>query len=101
MMIKMKPANIFEFYAPTGGATKIADFKVSTAAPNSFGTNPNVSVTHQIEFPNNKTVEVVGSENKIKWGYWIIGGVFVLGTAAYLIWYYSDAQKKKRRERER
>jgi hypothetical protein len=100
MMMKIKPANIFDFYAPTGGATKIADFKMSNAVPNSIGNNPNISVAHQMEFPTNKTVEVVASENKIKWGYWIFGGIFVLGTTAFLIWYYSEGQKRKRRERE-
>ncbi len=97
MMMKMKPANIFDFYAPTGGATKIADFKVSTSAPNSFGNTPNVSGAKHMEFSTNKSVEVVGSDNKIKWGYWIIGGIIVLGTTAFLIWYYSEEQKRKRR----
>jgi hypothetical protein len=99
MMMKIKPANIFDFYAPTGGATKIADFKMSNAVPNSIGNNPNISVAHQMEFPTNKTVEVVASENKIKWGYWIIGGIIAIGTTAYLVWYFSEEQKEKRRLR--
>ena len=98
-MVKIKPANIFEFFAPTGGVTKIADFKGSTTAHNSFESNPNVSGAKHMEFTTITSERSVGSKNKIKWGYWIIGGIIAIGTTAYLFWYFSEEQKEKRRLR--
>ena len=46
-MIRMKPANIFDFFAPTGGGSKIADFKTRKCSPIAPETPPTVSGTIQ------------------------------------------------------
>jgi hypothetical protein len=100
-MIKLKPANIFDFYAPTGGGSKIADFKASKCPPTAPETAPTFSGTIQIEFSPKVVGEALAPAKKINLGYWIIGGMLVIGTAGYLFWYYSDEQKKKRRDEAR
>ena len=100
-MIRMKPVNIFDFYAPTGGSTKIADFKVSQSPPIALETPPIVSGTYQIESTPNITGEYVVSARKIQWESWVVGGILVLGTTVFLAWYYSDEQKRKRRDEAR
>ena len=100
-MIRMKPANIFDFWAPTGGGSKIADFKARRCSPIAPETPPIVSGTIQIEFSPKVVGEAVAPVKKINWVYWIIGGLLVIGTTGYLFWYYSDEQKKKRRDETR
>ncbi len=100
-MIRMKPANIFDFWAPTRGGSKIADYKGSQSPTITIETPPIVPGTYQIDCTPNMTGEYVVSAKKINLGYWIIGGMLVIGTAGYLFWYYSDEQKKKRRDEAR
>ena len=99
-MIKIKPANIFEFIAPTGGATKIADFKGSPAPTISMESNPIASGTYHIDSAPNGAGEYVLTAKKMNWTNWIVGGIVVLGLTGALVWYYSEEQKKKRRREE-
>ena len=98
-MIKLKPANIFDFYAPTGGGSKIADYKGSQSTTITIETPPIVPGTYQIDCTPDITGEYVVSAKKINWGNWILGGIFLLGATGLIIWYNSDEQKKKRRDR--
>ena len=99
-MIKMKPANMFDFWAPTGGGSKIADYKGSQSPTITIETPPIVPGTYQIDCTPNMTGEYVVSAKKINWGNWLIGGLVIAGLAGGLIWYYNDKQKKKRRDRD-
>ena len=99
-MIKMKPANIFDFWAPTGGGSKIADYKGSQSPKITIETPPIVPGTYQIDCTPNMTGEYVVSAKKINWGNWILGGIFLLGATGLIYWYYSDEQKKKRRDKD-
>ena len=97
-MIKMKPANMFDFWAPTGGGSKIADYKGSQSPTITIETPPIVPGTYQIDCTPNMTGEYVVSAKKINWGNWLLGGLVIAGLAGGLIWYFSDEQKKKRRD---
>ena len=99
-MIKLKPANIFHFWAPTGGGSKIADYKGSQSPKITIETPPIVPGTYQIDCTPNMTGEYVVSAKKINWGNWLIGGLVIAGLAGGLIWYYNDKQKKKRRDKD-
>ena len=97
-MIRTKPSNIFDFYAPTGGAPKIADF--ISKASNSAATNPagqpiiasapttSGSASSSTNIPGNS-----GGDNTWKW---VVGGI-VVGTIVYLI--YDHYQEKKKNEK--
>jgi hypothetical protein len=99
-MIKLKPANIFHFWAPTGGGSKIADYKGNQSPPITIETPPIDSGTYQIDCTPNMTGEYVVSAKKINWGNWILGGIYLLGATGLIIWYHSDEQKKKRRDKD-
>ena len=97
-MIKLKPANIFDFWAPTGGGSKIADYKGSQSPSITIETPPIVPGTYQIDCTPNMTGEYVVSAKKINWGNWILGGILLLGATGLVYFYLSDEQKKKRRD---
>ena len=99
-MIKMKPANMFDFWAPTGGGSKIADYKGSQSPTITIETPPIVPGTYQIDCTPNMTGEYVVSAKKINWGNWILGGIFLLGATGLIYLYLSDEQKKKRRDKD-
>ena len=99
-MIKMKPANMFDFWAPTGGGSKIADYKGSQSPTITIETPPIVPGTYQIDCTPNMTGEYVVSAKKINWGNWLLGGIFLLGATGLIYCYLSDEQKKKRRDRD-
>jgi hypothetical protein len=99
-MIRIKPSNIFDFYAPTGGATKIAEIKGSQSQPFFIENQPIVSGTCKIECTPDMTCEYVVSAKKIKWGHWILGGILVIGSVAIIVWYSKEEQKKKHRGKE-
>lgn len=99
-MIKLKPANIFHFWAPTGGGSKIADYKGSQSPPITIETPPIDSGTYQIDCTPNITGEYVVSAKKINWGNWILGGIFLLGATGLIYCYLSDEQNKKRRDKD-
>ena len=69
-MTKLKPSNIFDYYAPTGKSMKIADFGISKKAipaetiPTSNLVDP--------ELPE-------GSKKNNNWLYVIAGAIFVIG----------------------
>ena len=97
-MIQIKPSNIFDFYAPTGGAAKIADF--ISKASNSAATNPagqpiiasapttSGSASSSTNIPGNS-----GGDNTWKW----VVGLVIAGTIGYLI--YDYYQEKKENEK--
>ena len=97
-MIKMKPANMFDFWAPTGGGSKIADYKGSQSPTITIETPPIVPGTYQIDCTPNMTGEYVVSAKKINWSNLILGGIFLLGATGLIYLYLSDEQKKKRRD---
>jgi len=99
-MIKLKPANIFHFWAPTGGGSKIADYKGSQSPSITLETPPIDSGTYQIDCTPDITGEYVVSAKKVNWGNWILGGIFLLGATGLIIWYNSEEQKKKRRDKD-
>ena len=113
MEMKTKPINIFEFYAPTGGGSKIADAmnvisdakKVNSNSATSNSGNPTISSSVAQPQPKyesasntageiNSTSEASnGKTNNLVW--WILGGVIVGGS----LWlWYRDLQKKKKEE---
>ncbi len=100
-MVRMRPANISDFFAPTGGAAKIADFKASTSLPMVPETTLIASGTYQIECKPNMAGEAGVPSKSIKWEHWVIGGMLVLGTSVFLVWYFSEEQKKKRQDKAR
>ena len=99
-MIKLKPANMFDFWAPTGGGSKIADYKGSQSPTITIETPPIVPGTYQIDCTPNMTGEYVVSAKKINWGNWILGGILLLGATGLIYLYLSDEQKKKRRDKD-
>lgn len=116
-MTKLKQSNIFDFYAPTGGGSKIADFGsgyknaaiTTTAAPSSNGNIGSSLSTDSIPYSSNigifGTVDASPSngpgnapKNDNTWVYWVLGAA-VLGGSIYLIHrhFKNKEQEEKRR----
>lgn len=83
--MKLKPTNVFQFYAPTGNSMKIADFGITkktiptTALVDSNPQSP--------ELPN-------GSKKDNTWIYILAGAVIIIGGICYINY------KKKKDEEE-
>jgi LPXTG-motif cell wall-anchored protein len=84
-MTKLKPSNIFDYFAPTGNSTKIADFGISKKAiPVESIPTSNLVVP---ELPD-------GSKKNNTWLYILAGAALVIG-GIYFINY------KKRKDEEK
>jgi hypothetical protein len=115
MEMKTKPINIFEFYAPTGGGSKIADAmnvisdaakKVNSNSATSNSGNPTIPSSApktglNYESASNSGAGTInnsgreasnGKTNNLGW--WIMGGVIV----GSCLWLYIHSQKKKKEE---
>lgn len=85
-MIKLKPSNIFQYYAPTGSVPKIADF----ALLNNFKTETAAAV-----IATGNSTDLPGIEKKDNiWGYILIGAVIIAGIAI-LVKINRDEEKEK------
>ncbi len=74
-MIKLKPSNIFDFYAPTGNSSKIAD----------HGFVRKEFHKPQITVPNHAIQEIPGKEKKDNTVLYILIGITVtIGLVLYL-----------------
>ena len=73
--MKLKPSNIFDFYAPTGNSMKIADFGIAKK------TVPTATITasnHQgPELPE-------GGKKDNTWLYILAGAVIIIGGICYI-----------------
>ncbi len=74
-MIKLKPTNIFDFYAPTGNSMKIADLGI---AKKTVPTATIAASNHQgPELPE-------GDKKDNTWLYIIAGAVIIVGGICYI-----------------
>ena len=88
-MIKLKPTNIFDYYAPTGNSMKIADFGIAkkTAPIETIA----ASNTQGPELPKN------GKKDNT-WLYILAGAVIIIGGICYIKYKkQKDEEKLKQR----
>lgn len=101
-MDKLKPSNIFDYYAPPGGVPKLADY--AKFIDNSYieTTIPEIKMATSVIVDNltPTLVDMSSSANSTSqskkdntWIYVLIGSVLVLGTF-YLIYYIKEEEKK-------
>ena len=94
-MIQTKPSNIFDFYAPTGGAPKIADFtsKMSNSVSVSSVGQP-IIASAPVPSSNSSSAANIPSDSKGNntWK-WVIAGV--IGVGIYLIYDHFKEKNKK------
>lgn len=87
-MIKLKPTNIFDFYAPTSSIAKIADFGKSTNKLNTALATSAPIINTTIGLPN------AGKKDNT-WGYLLVGAAIITGIIAYHFY-----RKKEKEESE-
>ena len=96
-MTQLKPSNMFDFFAPSGGGAKIADF--ITKSSNSAGTNPAgqpIITSAPVGAANiNSTANIPDSSTGSNTWKWVLG-LALAGTIGYLA--YVHYQEKKKRE---
>lgn len=74
-MIKLKPTNIFDYYAPTGNSMRIADFEIAKR------TIPTTAVVPS----NTQGPELTHSSKKDNtWLYILAGAVIIVGGICYI-----------------
>ncbi len=76
-MTKLKPSNIFDYFAPTGNSTKIADFGISKKA----------IPAETIPTSNLVVPELPDGNKKDNTLLYILGGIVVVCGIAYLVNY--------------
>lgn len=74
-MIKLKPSNIFDYYAPTGNSMKIAN----------FGITKKTIPTTKVDASNNLGSELPnGGKKDNTWIYILAGAVIIIGGICYI-----------------
>jgi hypothetical protein len=76
-MTKLKPSNIFDYFAPTGNSTKIADFGISKKAIPVETIPTSNLVVPELPYGNKKDNTLL----------YIFGGIVVVCGIAYLVNY--------------
>jgi len=99
--MKLKQSNIFDYWAPTDGKTKIADFgKNTTIITNSINTNKNiisdVNSNPIISTNNSQDTSLIESKNNTWFWISLIGGVILIG-GIYLLNRYKIKEKENKR----
>jgi len=86
-MLRLKPTNIFDFFAPTGGSSKIADFSMrqknmgaTPASTTISGTSRSTYSPPTISSPSVRT----SSNSNHQWFYWLCGAVIIVAAIDYL-----------------
>jgi hypothetical protein len=117
-MTKLKQSNIFDYYAPLNGGTKIADFgsalknaavSTKTVAPtnNTIGSSPNItsSITSASEAISVAEVAAAtinssgdGQKKDNTW-IWVVVGLAVIGGGIYLLHRHIKKEEEKENRR--
>jgi len=99
-MLRLKPTNIFDFYAPTGGLSKIADFSMRqknmgatpTSTPINGASGSIYSPPTILSSPSLRT----SSNSNNQWFYWLCGAVIIVAAIDYLAERSNEDEKNNR-----
>jgi len=99
-MLRLKPTNIFDFYAPTGGLSKIADFSMRQknmgATPTSTPINgASGSMYSPPTILSSPSVRASSNSNN-QWFYWLCGAVIIIAAIDYLAERSNEDEKNNR-----
>lgn len=86
-MIKLKPSNIFDHYAPTGCVSKIANFGITIKKAATPAIIPSCEILASPSLPN-------GGKKDYTWVY-ILGTVIVITGIIIAVKIHSDTKKDK------
>lgn len=95
-MIQTKPSNIFDFFAPTGGAPKIADFtsKISNSASISSAAQPIIASATTAQSNLNNPANIPGNSKENNTWKWVLG-VGIVAVIGYFIYDHFQEKNKK------
>ena len=87
-MLRLKPTNIFDFYAPTGGLSKIADFSMRQKNMGATPASTTINGTSRSAYSpppllSSPAVRTSSNSNQ-QWFYWLCGAVIIVAAIDYL-----------------
>ena len=98
-MIQLKPSNIFDFYAPTGGLSKIADFsllqKKMSAESKSVPFTRSIGGMYKVQAPLNSPPPSANSASDNTCTCVLIGLVIAVVVIHYLVESSNEEDKEK------
>ena len=89
-MMKQKPLNIFDFYAPTGSISKIADFGATIKKVATPSTIPSCEIIVSPNIP-------YGGKKDYTWTYILVGAIVIAGIVIAVKINRDETEEKERK----